>query len=122
MLGAAAARRLGIDRIYPGERIWVGGQWFYLAGILRPAVLVSAIDSSVLTPTPKAGPPSSPPKPGPAASPHWFSSAPSPGSCPHYEPPSLTYPSPLGRMRPRCTASRLRVEVRLGNLSACVCI
>ncbi len=24
MLGAAAAERLGIDRIYPGERIWVG--------------------------------------------------------------------------------------------------
>ena len=24
VLGAAAAQRLGIDRIYPGERIWVG--------------------------------------------------------------------------------------------------
>jgi MacB-like periplasmic core domain len=35
----AAAQRLGIDRIYPGERIWLGGQWFYLAGTLRPAVL-----------------------------------------------------------------------------------
>src|SRR6266516_1977520 len=38
VLGAAAAGRMGIDRIYPGERFWVGGQWFYLAGILRPAV------------------------------------------------------------------------------------
>jgi putative ABC transport system permease protein len=53
VLGAAAAARLGIDRIWPGERIWVGpsttdGQWFYLAGILHPAVLAPEIDSSVL--------------------------------------------------------------------------
>ena len=54
VLGAAAALRLGIDRIYPGERIWVGGQWFYVVGILRPAVLVSAIDSSVLVGYPAA--------------------------------------------------------------------
>jgi putative ABC transport system permease protein len=56
VLGAAAAQRLGIDRLYPGERIWVGGQWFYLAGLLNPAVLASAIDSSVLvgaTPPPR---------------------------------------------------------------------
>jgi putative ABC transport system permease protein len=48
VLGAAAAQRLGIDRIYRGERIWVGGQWFYVVGILRPAVLAPEIDSSVL--------------------------------------------------------------------------
>ncbi|HVB77324.1 MAG TPA: ABC transporter permease [Candidatus Nitrosotalea sp.] len=54
VLGAAAAQRLGIDRIYPGERIWVGGQWFYVAGILRPTVLVAAIDSSVLVGYPAA--------------------------------------------------------------------
>jgi putative ABC transport system permease protein len=53
VLGAAAAARLGIDRIWPGERIWVGpsttsGQWFYLVGILHPAVLAPEIDSSVL--------------------------------------------------------------------------
>jgi putative ABC transport system permease protein len=54
VLGAAAAQRLGIGRLYPGERIWVGRQWFYVAGILRPAVLVSAIDSSVLVGFPAA--------------------------------------------------------------------
>jgi putative ABC transport system permease protein len=54
VLGAAAAQRLGIVRIYPGERIWVGGQWFYVAGILRPALLASAIDSSVLVGYPAA--------------------------------------------------------------------
>jgi putative ABC transport system permease protein len=51
VLGAFAAQRLGIDRLNPrasGTRIWLGGQWFYLAGILRPVPLVPSIDSSVL--------------------------------------------------------------------------
>ena len=48
VLGAAAAQRLGIDRVYRGERIWVGGHWLYVAGILRPAALAPAVDSSVL--------------------------------------------------------------------------
>jgi len=54
VLGAAAAQLLGIDHIYPGERIWVGGQWFYLVGILKPAVLASGIDTSVLVGYPAA--------------------------------------------------------------------
>ena len=54
VLGAAAAALLGIDRIYPDERIWVGRQWFYLAGILKPAVLASPIDTSVLVGYPAA--------------------------------------------------------------------
>jgi putative ABC transport system permease protein len=54
VLGAAAAGRLGIDRLYPGERIWVGHQWFYLAGILHPAVLAPEIDSGVLIGFPAA--------------------------------------------------------------------
>jgi putative ABC transport system permease protein len=52
VLGAATAARMGIDRIYPGERIWLvgprGGQWFYLDGVLHPAVLAPEIDSAVL--------------------------------------------------------------------------
>jgi putative ABC transport system permease protein len=48
VLGAAAAQRLGIDRIFAGERIWLGGQWFYVAGILTSAELAPEIDSSVL--------------------------------------------------------------------------
>jgi putative ABC transport system permease protein len=48
VLGAGAASRMGVNRIYRGERIWVGGQWFYLVGILRPAVLAPEIDTSVL--------------------------------------------------------------------------
>jgi putative ABC transport system permease protein len=54
VLGAAAAQRLGIDRIYPGERIWVADQWFYVIGILRPATLAPEIDSSVLVGFPAA--------------------------------------------------------------------
>jgi putative ABC transport system permease protein len=48
VLGRAAARRLGIDRLYPGERIWIAGQWFYLTGILGAAELTPEIESSVL--------------------------------------------------------------------------
>ncbi len=54
VLGAEAAQLLGIDRVYAGERIWVGGLWFYVAGILRPAVLAPEIDSSVLIGFPAA--------------------------------------------------------------------
>jgi putative ABC transport system permease protein len=54
VLGSAAARRLGIDRLYRGERIWLGGQWFYLAGILAPALLAPEIDNSVLVGFPTA--------------------------------------------------------------------
>jgi putative ABC transport system permease protein len=48
VLGAAAAERLGIGRVFPGERVWLGGQWFYLAGILTPAALAPEIDTSAL--------------------------------------------------------------------------
>jgi putative ABC transport system permease protein len=54
VLGAAAAERLGIDRIYVGERVWLGGQWFYVVGILTPATLAPEIDSSVLVGFPAA--------------------------------------------------------------------
>jgi putative ABC transport system permease protein len=54
VLGAVAAERLGIDRIYPGERVWLDSQWFYVAGILAPAVLAPEIDSSVLIGFPAA--------------------------------------------------------------------
>jgi putative ABC transport system permease protein len=55
VLGAAAAQRLGIDRVYAGERIWAGRMWCYVAGILNPAVLAPGVDSSVLVGFPAAG-------------------------------------------------------------------
>jgi putative ABC transport system permease protein len=75
VLGSAAADRLGIDRIHADQRIWLGGQWFNIAGILKPSPLASDIDTSALVGYPaaqtylgylsivrgeqKAGPPSS---------------------------------------------------------------
>ena len=54
VLGYQAAQRLGIDRIWPGEKIWVGGMWFYVAGILNSAALTPQIDSSILIGFPAA--------------------------------------------------------------------
>jgi putative ABC transport system permease protein len=48
VLGAAAAQLLGIDRVFPGERVWAGNIWLYVAGILKPDVLSPDVDSSVL--------------------------------------------------------------------------
>jgi len=48
VLGAAAAQLLGIDQVFPGERIRAGTMWLYVAGILKPDVLSPDIDSSVL--------------------------------------------------------------------------
>ena len=45
---------LGIDRIRPGERIWAGGQWFYVTDILKQATLAPEIDSAVLVGFPAA--------------------------------------------------------------------
>ena len=60
VLGADAARLLGIDRVRPGMRIWVGpggpnGQWFYVAGILNPDSYAPEINSAVLAGFPAAG-------------------------------------------------------------------
>ena len=54
VLGAGAAQLIGIDRIWPGERIWVGGRWFYLVGVLKPVTLVPQLDTSVLIGFPAA--------------------------------------------------------------------
>jgi putative ABC transport system permease protein len=75
VLGSVAARQLGIDRVLPDQRIWLGGQWFNVAGILNPSPLAPDIDASALIGYPaaqiylgyvslvggeeKAGPPSS---------------------------------------------------------------
>ena len=56
VLGAAAAQLLGIDKVFPGERVWItgagangnGGMWLYVAGILSPDILSPDVDSSVL--------------------------------------------------------------------------
>ncbi len=54
VLGAAAAQRLGIDKVFSGERIWVGNMWFYVIGILNHSVLTPEVDSEVLIGFPAA--------------------------------------------------------------------
>jgi putative ABC transport system permease protein len=54
VLGPAAAQRLGIDRIYPGERIWLAGEWFYPVGILGSSTLTPELESAVLVGFPAA--------------------------------------------------------------------
>ena len=54
VLGAVAAERLGIDRVYADQRIWLGGQWFNVAGILEPSPLATDIDTSALVGYPAA--------------------------------------------------------------------
>jgi len=54
VLGAVAARRLGIDRVHADQRIWLGGRWFTVAGILEPSPLATDIDVSALVGYPAA--------------------------------------------------------------------
>ncbi|HEY1537907.1 MAG TPA: ABC transporter permease [Solirubrobacteraceae bacterium] len=54
VLGAVAAQRLGIDRVHADQRIWLGHQWFNVAGILEPSPLASDIDVSALVGYPAA--------------------------------------------------------------------
>jgi putative ABC transport system permease protein len=63
VLGAATAQLMGIDRIRPGERIWLcasatcpaSGQWFYVTGILNKDTYAPELDTAVLVGFPAAG-------------------------------------------------------------------
>jgi putative ABC transport system permease protein len=48
VLGYAAATTLGIKRAGPRTRVWLGGHWFTVAGILDPVALAPEIDRSAL--------------------------------------------------------------------------
>jgi putative ABC transport system permease protein len=48
VLGAVAAKEMGIDRVLTDQRIWLGGQWFSIAGILQPSTLEPDVDISAL--------------------------------------------------------------------------
>jgi putative ABC transport system permease protein len=54
VLGAVAAERLGVDRVHADQRIWLGGRWFNVAGILEPSPLATDIDTSALVGYPAA--------------------------------------------------------------------
>jgi putative ABC transport system permease protein len=46
VLGSEAANTLGIDDT--GSRVWLGGRWFTVIGILDPATLAPSLDSAAL--------------------------------------------------------------------------
>jgi putative ABC transport system permease protein len=45
VLGARTARQLGVG---PGTRVWAGGRWFTVVGVLEPAALAPELDTAVL--------------------------------------------------------------------------
>jgi putative ABC transport system permease protein len=54
VLGAAAARTLGIDRITPTTQVYLGGSYFTVVGILRAIPLTPEIDQAALVGFPVA--------------------------------------------------------------------
>jgi putative ABC transport system permease protein len=48
VLGAKAAKRLGIGADGPDVQVYLGGEWFTVIGILNPVPLVPDLDSSAL--------------------------------------------------------------------------
>jgi putative ABC transport system permease protein len=54
VLGAKAADRLGVVRAGPDQRVWLGGQWFTVVGVLAPAPLVPELDTAALVGWPVA--------------------------------------------------------------------
>ncbi|MEV4877427.1 ABC transporter permease [Streptomyces cyaneofuscatus] len=52
VLGATAAQRL--DVYTPGTRVWLGGRWFSLVGVLDPVQLAPELDSAALVGWPAA--------------------------------------------------------------------
>ena len=54
VLGATAARRLGVDDLDGQPRVWLGERWFAVVGILAPLPLAPEIDSTALIGHPAA--------------------------------------------------------------------
>jgi putative ABC transport system permease protein len=54
VLGAQAAQVLGIHRIDADTRVWLGGRWFAVAGIVEPLPLAPEVDRSALVGFPVA--------------------------------------------------------------------
>ncbi|MEV0596624.1 ABC transporter permease [Nonomuraea cavernae] len=54
VLGTKAADRLGVVQAGPGQRVWLGGQWFTVVGVLGPAPLAPELDTAALVGWPVA--------------------------------------------------------------------
>jgi putative ABC transport system permease protein len=54
VLGAIAAKHLGVTAATPGTQVWLGGQWFTVTGVLRPVPLAPELDFAALVGWPEA--------------------------------------------------------------------
>ncbi|WP_405143998.1 ABC transporter permease [Sphaerisporangium sp. NBC_01403] len=54
VLGSRTADRLGVAQAGPEQRVWLGGQWFTVVGVLAPAPLAPELDTSALVGWPVA--------------------------------------------------------------------
>ena len=50
VLGAQAARALGVDHVRADSRVWLGGQWVQVVGVLQPMQLAEDLDTQVFVP------------------------------------------------------------------------
>jgi putative ABC transport system permease protein len=50
VLGATAASTLGVDEVRPSTRVWIGGRWVAVAGVLAPLPLAPDLDNSAFVP------------------------------------------------------------------------
>ncbi|MGI5238362.1 ABC transporter permease [Dactylosporangium sp. CA-139066] len=48
VLGYSAAETLGIDDVSGNDRVWIGGHWYNVVGILKPFVLAPEIDQAAV--------------------------------------------------------------------------
>jgi putative ABC transport system permease protein len=48
VLGALAAQHLGVYRAGAGVRVWLGGEWFTVVGLLAPNVLIPELDYAAM--------------------------------------------------------------------------
>ncbi len=54
VLGAGAARTLGINHLNPAVAIWIGERWFTVIGILQPIALAPELDQAAVIGIPAA--------------------------------------------------------------------
>jgi putative ABC transport system permease protein len=54
VLGASAAKRLGVTKAAPGVQVWLGNRWFTVIGVLNPVTLVPELNYAALVGWPVA--------------------------------------------------------------------
>ena len=54
VLGASAAKRLGVTKAAPGVQVWLGNRWFTVIGVLNPVALVPELNYAALVGWPES--------------------------------------------------------------------